>query len=102
MITEETQLAVTLLIAFLSLFFLSPKGLLSSMSLSCTSSQSAVDVAMVGPGAPSVVLLASGVPFPPYSHQLGCLQTFTCPGDLGSGKKSDRVIGNTVASCGAK
>lgn len=70
MITEETQLVVTLLIAFLSLVFLSPKGLLFSMSLSCTSSQSAVDVAMVGSGAPSVVLLASEVPLPPYSHQV--------------------------------
>lgn len=92
----------TPLITFLSSFLLSSEGLVSSKSLRCTGSQSAVGMAMSASGAPSFVLLASEVPSPPYYHHFGCLESFICPGELGNGEERECVIGITVVPCGAK
>lgn len=92
----------TPLITFLSLFLLSSEGLVFSMSLRCTGSQSAVGMAMLASGAPSFVLLASKLPSPPYYHYFGCLESIICPGELGNGEERECVIGITVVPCGAK
>ena len=72
------------------------------MPLSCTGSLSAVDVTVAGPGLLLLFFLTSEVPSPSHSTQFGCLESFVCAAELGSGEERECVIDITVVLCGAK
>lgn len=98
-IPDDDGDTVTLLTAFLSLFSLSPTGLVFSRPPSYAASQSAVAVAWWGLGPLLLFFWLQSSP-PSLLSSVWMPGVFYLPGELGSGEERECVIGITVFPCG--